>query len=128
MLSCSVVKCFVYACFCITPGGRIRSCGVQLERVERLGQEAWQGVAQVDRGGETENWGCAARPMFSAFLPRSNAFCPDHTVHYRNSKVFAKGSPWQQATCRLHGVKSCVGTRGLSHPVARDLGRRSGGV
>ena len=30
---------------------------MQLERVERLGSEAWQGVAQVDRGqGDQRDW------------------------------------------------------------------------
>ena len=30
-----------------------------MERVERLGEEAWAGVAQVDRGVAPTDWGCA---------------------------------------------------------------------
>ena len=28
----------------------------QMKRVERLDEEAWQGVAQVDRGAEPPDW------------------------------------------------------------------------
>ena len=46
---------------CLVRGEHVRDDDAQLERVERLGQEAWHGVAQVDRGGDPPDWGCAFR-------------------------------------------------------------------
>ena len=69
----------------------------QLERVERLGQEAWQGVAQVDRGGETADWGWAARTMFASSCHDLLHFAPvipspsqdAMRRNHRSSKPFA---------------------------------------
>ena len=37
-----------------------RAWPLQMERVERLGEEAWAGVAQVDWGVAPADWGCAS--------------------------------------------------------------------